>query len=138
MVNGGKLNLDYSKYEKYFNTSETYASSKVPSVEDTYEIELKKKMKSDIEDMGYIVNRIDAELDLDKGVVISAKLSITKGQVKKDESSNDKNINVSIDKVEIGNKKIDNNLSDEDIESIKNKIKEDYGVDYKNISINSK
>ena len=111
MVNGGKLNLDYSKYEKYFNTSETYASSKVPSVEDTYEIELKKKMKSDIEDMGYIVNRIDVELDLDKGVVISAKLSITKGQVKKDESSNDKNINVSIDKVEIGNKKIDNKVT---------------------------
>ena len=54
MITGKDLKIDYSKYEKYFNTS------------DTYKTELNKKLKRDIEELGYNVSKINADIDLEK------------------------------------------------------------------------
>lgn len=64
MITGKELKIDYSKYEKYFNTTELSTEVQVPTVEDTYKTELNKKLKSDIEKLGYSVNKINADIDL--------------------------------------------------------------------------
>lgn len=66
MITGKDLKIDYSKYEKYFNTSEISQEVQVPTVEDTYKTELNKKLKRDIEELGYNVSKINADIDLEK------------------------------------------------------------------------
>ena len=66
MITGKDLKIDYSKYKKYFNTSEISQEVQVPTVEDTYKTELNKKLKRDIEELGYNVSKINADIDLEK------------------------------------------------------------------------
>lgn len=131
LVNKGDLKVDYSKYEKYFGKDEVMANSNTYTVEDRYNSELEKKLKSDIQDMGYNVKKVSAELDLDKGVVKYVKLVIDKSKPKGN------GISVSVNKVEVGNIKEENELSPDEIDSIKQKINKDYGVPYENITVNS-
>ena len=106
-------------------------SSDTYMVEDRYNIELEKQLKLDIEGMGYNVKKVSAELDLDKGIVKYAKLVVDKDKPKEN------GISVSVNKVEVGNIKEENELSTDEIESIKQKITKDYGVPYENITVNS-
>lgn len=64
MITGKELKIDYSEYEKYFNTTELSKEVQVPTVEDTYKTELNKQIKSDIEKLGYSVIKINADIDL--------------------------------------------------------------------------
>ena len=135
IVNGGELKIDYSKYEKYFNTIEASSGINGVSVEDTYKTEIEKQMKKDIESLGYSVKKISANFDINEGIINSVTLTVDKRSAKEETESN--NINISINKIEIGSKYEENNLSSKEIEEVKQKIKEDYGVDYKNITVNS-
>ena len=130
-VNKGDLKVDYSKYEKYFGKDNIMVTSDTYMVEDRYNIELEKQLKLDIEGMGYNVKKVSAELDLDKGIVKYAKLVVDKDKPKEN------GISVSVNKVEVGNIKEENELSTDEIESIKQKITKDYGVPYENITVNS-
>ena len=129
--NGGELKIDYSNYAKYFETSEVSGSVNAVSIEDTYNIQLERQIKKDIEDMGYNVRQLTSKLDLESGSITSVNLSIDKNV------KNNKDINISVDKIEVGNVKEENNLSEEEIKKIKQKINEDYGVSYENIIVNS-
>ena len=132
-INGSELKIDYSKYEKYFNTSETSTTIETPSINDTYKIQLEKQMKSDIENMGYGVSKINTELNIEEGTIGKVTLSVYKDQKTKKDS-----INISVNKIDIGGKYEDESLSEEETEQIKQKITKDYGAQYENISVNSK
>lgn len=79
-----------------FGTKETTSKIEMPSIENTYKIELEKKLKLDIEEMGYNVIKTSAELDLEKGIITEINLSVNKNKKKEKE-----NIDVSINKIEI-------------------------------------
>ena len=83
--------------------------------------------------MGYNVEKAKAELNLEKGTISKIELSINK-KTKKEKGE----IDISINKIEVGNKKEQNTLEETEIKNIKQKIKEDYGVEKENITINSK
>ena len=125
------LKIDYSQYEKYFNTSNIDSKSQVATVEDTYKIELQKKLKKDVEEMGYLVKRASAVLDTEKGAITQIVLSVEKKE------DNKENVNIMINKIDIGSKYEENTLSTKQIDEIKEKISKDYEIDTKNITINS-
>ncbi len=99
LVNKGDLKVDYSKYEKYFGKDNIMVSSNTYTVEDRYNIELERQLKSDIQGMGYNVKKVSAELDLDKGVVEYVKVTVDKDKPK------ESGISVSINKVEVRRRK---------------------------------
>ena len=99
LVNKGDLKVDYSKYEKYFGKDNIMISSNTYTVEDRYNIELERQLKSDIQGMGYNVKKVSAELDLDKGVVEYVKVTVDKDKPK------ESGISVSINKVEVRKRK---------------------------------
>ena len=68
-------------------------------MEDRYNIELERQLKSDIQGMGYNVKKVSAELDLDKGVVEYVKVTVDKDKPK------ESGISVSINKVEVRKRK---------------------------------
>lgn len=129
---GSDIKIDYSEYEKYFNTSEVSSDIKVNSVEDTYKIEIQKRMKSDVEKLGYTVNYVNLDFDIDKGIIKDVAISVIN-----EEKQENNNIDISINKIDIGNKNEKNYLTSEQIQEIKQKINEDYGIEYENITINS-
>ena len=99
LVNKGDLKVDYSKYEKYFGKDNIMVSSNTYTVEDRYNSELERQLKSDIQGMGYNVKKVSAELDLDKGVVEYVKVTVDKDKPK------ESGISVSINKVEVRKRK---------------------------------
>ena len=57
LIGGKGIKIDTKTYEKYFGTQEASTNIEVPSIEDTYKKELEKKLTTDIENMGYNVDR---------------------------------------------------------------------------------
>lgn len=136
LITGSDIKIDYSKYEKYFEGEEVSGKIEGISVEDTYKKELEKQMKSDIESMGYY-SVLDVALDfnLEEGTIKNVTLAVSK-EAKEEIKETD--INISVNKVEIGKMSVENTLSNSEIDRIKQKINENYGVDIKEITINSK
>lgn len=136
LITGSDIKIDYSKYEKYFEGEEVSSKIEGISVEDTYKRELEKQIKSDVESMGYY-SVLDVALDfnLEEGTIKNVTLEVNKG-VKEETKEN--NINISVGKVEIGKMSVENTLSNSEIDRIKQKINENYGVDIKEITVNSK
>ena len=97
LTGGKELKINVKDYEKYFGIEETDINTiNVMSVEESYKIELNKKLKADIEEMGYIVHKANAELDLEKGNITKVSLEVEKGKKKEE-----KNIDISVNKVEV-------------------------------------
>lgn len=136
LITGSDIKIDYSKYEKYFEGEEVSGKIEGISIEDTYKKELEKQMKSDIESMGYY-SVLDVALDfnLEEGTIKNVTLAVSKGAK---EETKETDINISVNKVEIGKMSVENTLSNSEIEKIKQKINENYGVDIKEITVNSK
>ncbi len=140
-VTGKELKLTYSDYEEYFN----YANEQIEiereldnanssTIENTYKIELEKKIKNDIEDMGFILNSISLEFNINDGTIKDVNLSLDK------KKENIQNNVITINNIEIGNsetKSKENDLTRQEIEKIKEKLKQDYGIDKEEIKINS-
>ncbi len=127
---GKDLKIDYSEYEKYFNTKVDSDISN-NAMEDTFKTEIKKQMKNDIEEMGFHVNSISMKLDLENGSITKLDLSISKDGKKSDNE-------IAINKIEIGKlKERENDLSFQEIEKIKELIQNNYGITYEEIYINS-
>ncbi len=101
------------------------------SIENTYKRELEKQIRKDIEEIGFNLKDMSSEIDLDSGKIKYIVLDIN--TLNKDNTVN----SISIDKVEIGKSKTENTLSKQDIEKIKNALKEKYSIDVQNITINS-
>lgn len=135
LITGSDMKIDYSKYEKYFNTEEVSSKIEGITVEDTYKQEIEKQMKSDIESMGYSVENITLDFNLEEGIIKNVTLAVTK-EAKKEVKETD--INISVNKVEIGKMSVENTLSNSEIEGIKQKINENYGVALKDMTVNSK
>ena len=135
LITGSDMKIDYSKYEKYFNTEEVSSKIEGITVEDTYKQEIEKQMKSDIESMGYSVENISLDFNLEEGIIKNVTLAVTK-EAKKEVKETD--INISVNKVEIGKMSVENTLSNSEIEGIKQKINENYGVALKDMTVNSK
>lgn len=131
LITGGDLKIDYSKYEKYFNTAEASSNIDTSSIENTYKRELEKKIKSDVEEMGYKVKKIHANLDLEIGSITEVIIIVD------EEKKNSNTIDISINQISIGSKYEDNKLSVKEVEEIKQKISESYSVDIKYITVNS-
>lgn len=135
LITGSDIKIDYSKYEKYFEGEEVSSKIEGITVEDTYKQEIEKQMKSDIESMGYSVENITLDFNLEEGIIKNVTLAVTK-EAKKEVKETD--INISVNKVEIGKMSVENTLSNSEIEGIKQKINENYGVALKDMTVNSK
>ncbi len=144
LVTGSKLQVDYSKYEEYFTSTEEYKSLEnefnnvtANSIESTYRQEVKKQIKNDIENMEFSVDSVELDIDLETGIIKEINLSVDK---ENNEDTNTTETNIQINKVEIGNstyKNEENTLSRQEIEKIKNFLQENYGINYESIKVNS-
>ena len=140
-ITGRDTKLTYSDYEKYFNyTSEQKAfenelnNIQTNTIENTYKTELEKKIKSDIEQMGFILNSISLEINLNDGTINNVDLSIDKEEQK---TQNNVIVINTIEIEDTENKFKENKLTRQEIEKIKEKLNQDYGIDKEEIKINS-
>lgn len=132
LVTGNDIKIDYSDYEKYFNAQEMSSEIEVPTLEDTYKTEIEKQIKSDVEKLGYSAYNVKTDIDLNEGIIKKISLDISKE--KRDENS----ISISVNKIDIGNSVKEDNRDTKETKEIKQNLSENYGVDYKNITVNSK
>lgn len=140
-VSGHELKLDYDIYDKYFAASNEYKSVQndfesrnSKYIENTYKEEIRKQIRKTINDLSYFASNINFDIDLETGKISNLSLSVD--LKKKITESN----TISINKIEIGTaikKQEDNNLSKQEIDKIKQKLQEDYGVEHDEIRINS-
>ena len=138
---GKNLKLAYSDYEKYFNYTDEQEKVKdevnnvdTNIIENTYKTEIERQIKHDIEGMGFKLNAISLDFTVQEGNIKNVNLIVNK---KEKESENNK---IAINNIEIGkdeNKIEENNLTRQEIEKIKEKLNEDYGIDKEEIRINS-
>lgn len=138
---GKDLKLTYSDYEKYFNYTNEQAmvedevnNVSINTIENTYKTEIERQIKNDIEGMGFKLNAMSLEFNIQEGNIKNVNLVIDR---KEKESENNK---IAINNIEIGkseNKTQENSLTRQEIENIKEKLKEDYGIDKEEIRINS-
>lgn len=138
-VSGHELKLDYDIYDKYFTISDEYKSIQKDFesknnkyIESTYKEEIRKQIKKTINDLNYSASNITFDINLENGIISNLNISVDF----KEEYTN----TISINKIEIGTgvkKQQENNLSKQEIDRIKQKLHEDYGVEYKEIRINS-
>ena len=138
---GKDLKLTYSDYEKYFNYTDEQKvvrnevnNVETNVIENTYKTEIERQIKNDIEGMGFKLNAISLDFTVQEGNIKNVNLVIDR---KEKESENNK---IAINNIEIGkseNKIEENNLTRQEIEKIKEKLKEDYGIDKEEIKINS-
>ena len=138
---GKDLKLAYSDYEKYFNYTdeEKKVRNEVNNVdtniiENTYKSEIERQIKNDVEGMGFRLNNISLEFNMQEGNIKNVNLTVDK---KEKETENNR---IVINNIEVGkseNKIEENNLTRQEIERIKEKLKEDYGIDKEEIRINS-
>jgi len=135
LFNGGDIKIDYSKYDKYFANTDEYKMLEeklndvsTNSIENTYKEEFKKQIQNDIKDTGFNLENIDFELDLNTGEISYINLTINK--LKKEN-------NIYVNKIEIGEMKIKNTLSKQEIEKIKDILKNKYNISSEKITVNS-
>ena len=138
-VSGHELKLDYDIYDKYFTISDEYKSIQKDFesknnkyIESTYKEEIRKQIKKTINELNYSASNITFDINLENGIISNLNISVDF----KEEYTN----TISINKIEIGTgvkKQQENNLSKQEIDRIKQKLHEDYGVEYKEIRINS-
>ena len=138
---GGELKIDYSKYENYFEESKEYKnleekinSVTSKSIEKTYKEEIEKQIKKDLENIGFFIEDISLEINLETGEITNLILYL------EDEKKESSNNTIVIEKVEIGetkDKTQKNDLSEQELKKIKELLKENYNIDSKMISINS-
>ncbi len=138
LFNGGDIKIDYSKYNNYFANTDEYKMLEekindisTNSIENTYKEELKKQIQNDIKDIGFNLENIDFEINLDSGEINYINLTIN--ELKNQNNEN----NIYINKVKIGETKKQNTISKQDIEKIKENLKNKYGIDSEKITINS-
>lgn len=131
LITGKDIKINYSEYEKYFDTQETYADIKQSNIEKTYKAEIEKQIKLDVENMGYFVSEVNIKFNLKEGIIKNIVINLAK------EKKETNTINISINEIEIGNKTQNKNIDTEDTKKIKQKINESYGVDIQNITVNS-
>lgn len=138
---GGELEIDYSKYENYFEESKEYKnleeeinSVTSKSIENTYKEEIEKQIKKDLENIGFFIEDISLEINLETGEITNLILYL------EDEKKESSNNTIVIEKVEIGetkDKTQKNDLSEQELKKIKELLKENYNIDSEMISINS-
>ena len=138
---GGELKIDYSKYENYFEESKEYKnleeeinSVTSKSIENTYKEEIEKQIKKDLENIGFFIEDISLEINLETGEITNLILYL------EDEKKESSNNTIVIEKVEIGetkDKTQKNDLSEKKLKKIKELLKENYNIDSEMISINS-
>lgn len=152
----GKLtNIDLSEidYEKYFEETETYqtmseilSTTNNKSVEEIYITNLEQDMKNKLIEKGYVVQKIELEIEKDNeenyGTIKKIKLVISKNKEEGNTINSENIISVNkIEEVEIGNTiKSEMNKKDDIKSNEKSEIKEYlasvYEVNKKNIKIN--
>ena len=99
-------------------------------IENTYKTEIERQIKNDIEGMGFKLNAISLDFTVQEGNIKNVNLVIDRK-----EKESESNI-IAINNIEIGkseNKTQENNLTRQEIEKIKEKLKEDYGIDKEEI-----
>ncbi len=138
LFNGGDIKIDYSKYDEYFANTDEYKMLEekindvsTNSIEHTYKEELKKQIQNDIKDIGFNLENIEIELDLNTGEISYINLTINK--LKKENNAN----NIYVNKIKIGETKIKNTLSKQEIEKIKDILKNKYNINSEKITVNS-
>lgn len=144
-------NIDYEKYFKDLDTSQTVSQSLTKnndkSIEEIYENNIKQDMKAKLKEQGYIVENIDLNIEFKNesnyGKITSICLSVYKQKEEKDSTKTNTITVNKIENVTIGNtlKNVTNSADKENIkESEKSEIKKYissvYEVNKKNIKIN--
>jgi hypothetical protein len=150
-ANKGNLQFNELDYESYFKTDETYttmsntlSSNNDKSVEEIYISGLKQDITSKLKEKGFYVEKIEVQIDTQDGENYGSitAINLTLSKIQEEESSNENKITVNtIDKVSVGNTTTNttstsNELSDKEVNEIKEYLCSVYEVKEKNIKIN--
>jgi stage III sporulation protein AF len=150
-ANKGNLQFNELDYESYFKTDETYttmsntlSSNNDKSVEEIYISGLKQDITSKLKEKGFYVEKIEVQIDTQDGENYGSitAINLTLSKIREEESSNENKITVNtIDKVSVGNTTTNttstsNELSDKEVNEIKEYLCSVYEVKEKNIKIN--
>lgn len=141
LITKEEFKIDYTEYEKYFTKAEEARSLENEAndvtnkiLENTYKEEIKSKIKKDIGDLGFFVSNIFLNTNIQTGEISKLDISVNKEKEERTYTNS-----IVVNKIEIGDakEKLENNLSRQQIENIKEKLVQNYGIKYEEIRINS-
>ena len=114
--------MNFNEYIENLSTEEKNVNQESMNlrIKNLYEEEIKKDLSKKIEEEGYRVYKCNIETNLNQNAIDKLNLVLTKS---------------SVEKIEIGSEKDENN---EEIEKIKNKIASEYEIDKNLINIKIK
>ena len=148
-----KQNISFASYDydSFFVNTEEYKTleSKISNtenknIEDTYILKLKQDIEENLNKKGYVVSNIKLDIELknksEYGKIKSITLSISKDNINKEEKEvHSSKINVEKIQIEsslkINNTNKKQEISQSEIDELKNFLNKEYGTDFNNISI---
>lgn len=143
LINGGEINFANVDYESYFKNEEIYSEleSNVQNVEkdnlkETYELSLKQDMEEKLRQKGYIVSNIKMNLNLKENSEEYGNITKLEIRLSKKNDEGNKNNEIEVNKIKIGNAKDNNTIKENEQKEIKDFINQEYGVKFEQININ--
>lgn len=136
--------IDLEAYSKEIESSNKIAQNinedNSYNIKELYTNNLKKDIKSKIEDKGYRVNNINVEIENDKEYTIKIiNLKLSKEDEKKEVTSNIEpieEVNIRVDKEENIKKDHESSLAEKEKKELKEYLSQTYSVNTENININ--
>lgn len=139
LINGEKIDFSNIDYEKYFINTDIYAEMEEninevaeSNFKESYELKLKQDIEKKLHKKGFVVSSIKLKIELNRdseeyGTIKEMKIGLSKKEETKHE--------IVVNKVTIGEKEEKSTISENEKSEIKEFLKQEYGVDNKNIII---
>ena len=139
LINGEKIDFSNIDYEKYFANTDIYTEMKEninevaeKNFKESYELKLKQDIENKLYKKGFVVSSIKLEIELNPdneayGTIKEMKIGISKKEETKQE--------IVVNKVTVGEKEEKSTISENEKSEIKEFLKQEYGIDNKNIII---
>lgn len=143
LINGGEINFANVDYESYFKNEEIYSelesnvqNAEKDNLKETYELSLKQDMEEKLRQKGYIVSNIKMNLNLKENSEEYGNITKLEIRLSKKNDEGNKNNEIEVNKIKIGNAKDNNTIKENEQKEIKDFINQEYGVEFEQININ--
>ena len=143
LINGGEINFANVDYESYFKNEEIYSelesnvqNAEKDNLKETYELSLKQDMEEKLRQKGYIVSNIKMNLNLKENSEEYGNITKLEIRLSKKNDEDNKNNEIEVNKIKIGNAKDNNTIKENEQKEIKDFINQEYGVKFEQININ--
>lgn len=143
LINGGEINFANVDYESYFKNEEIYSelesnvqNAEKDNLKETYELSLKQDMEEKLRQKGYIVSNIKMNLNLKENSEEYGNITKLEIRLSKKNDEGNKNNEIEVNKIKIGNAKDNNTIKENEQKEIKDFINQEYGVKFEQININ--